>query len=209
MAKFDWFDADDDPRLFSDSCERNREPILEVLREILPETGLVLEVGCGTGQHAAFFGAELPELRWQPTDRDDRAHRSVRGWARHHDADNVLPPRVFDLFDEPPVDSADALVCINTIHIAPWEATARLFEHASSVLSAAAPLVLYGPFRYEHRPLEPSNVRFDQWLKKRDPRSGIRTYEEVDAIARQHGFEPDGDRAMPANNRTVWWRLRD
>jgi SAM-dependent methyltransferase len=205
MAKFDWYDADGDPRLFSDACQRNRGPILEVLREVLPETGLVLETGCGTGQHAAYFGENLPDLVWQPTDRDDRAQHSVRGWVEHHGAENVRPPLVFDLFGESPVESADAIVCINTIHIAPWGATRKLFEHAAALLAPGAPIVLYGPFRYRDRDLEPSNVRFDQWLRRRDPESGIRTFEDVDAIARELGFELGGDRAMPANNRTIWW----
>lgn len=192
---------------FSDACRRNREPILEVLRDVLPEEGFVFEVGSGTGQHAAYFGSQLPELEWQPSDRDpDRD--SIVAWRDDAGVGNVRDPVEFDLFDEePPVERADAVVCINTIHIAPWEATSRLFEHAADLLSEGAPIFLYGPFRYRDRQLEESNQKFDRFLQQRNPESGLRYFEKVDAAARDAGFRHEGDVAMPANNRSIWWRL--
>lgn len=207
MTDFDWNspDAGSDARLHSPSCERNREPILEVLRDVLPARGLVLEVGSGTGQHAAFFAQSLPRIEWQPSDRTNSLE-SIAAWREAVGAVNIQPPMRFDLFDErAPVEAAAAVVCINAIHIAPWKATERLFHHAASLLSSGAPVFLYGPFRYEGRPLEPSNEQFDRWLQERDPQSGIRVFEEVNAIAEEHGFRPGGDEPMPANNRSVWW----
>lgn len=196
-----------DARRFSPACERNREPILAVLRAVLPPRGTVLEVGAGTGQHAAYFGARLPQLTWQPVDRGD-SHDSIAAWTASEEATNVRPPITYDLFDDAdPVDAADALVCINTIHIAPWDATRELFALGARILPAGAPLFLYGPFRYADRDLEPSNARFDALLRDRDPNSGIRLYEEVATIAEARGFQLEADREMPANNRALWFRL--
>lgn len=192
---------------FAEACRRNREPILEVLRDALPESGLVFEIGCGTGQHAAYFGEHLPGLDWQPSDVDP-ASESICAWRDDAGADNVRDPFAFNLFDDDaPIDEADAVVCINTIHIAPWEATRRLFEHAADLLPPGGPLFLYGPFRYDDRVLEASNKRFDRFLKSRDPESGIRCFDDIDEIADDVGFELADDVAMPANNRSIWWEL--
>lgn len=200
-----------DSRRYSEACRRNRDPILAVLRDILPAEGRVLEVGSGTGQHAAYFGSQLSDLTWQPSNHHDELHDSIRAWCREAGAANVRDPATFDLFDDSAPDEVldaepDAIVCINTIHIAPWEATRRLFEHAADLLPRSAPVFLYGPFRYENRELEESNQRFDAFLRRRDPDSGIRCFEEVDAIATECGFSHEGDVAMPANNRSLWWR---
>lgn len=199
-----------DARQFSEACERNKEPIGDRLAAIVGERGVVLEIGSGTGQHAAYLSARFSGLMWQPSDLGDRFD-SVRAWTAERD--NVLEPIVFDLLQEYgaiawPFKWAAAIVCINTIHIAPWEATERLFGHAARILEVGGPLYLYGPFRYRTRPLEPSNERFDEWLRAADPARGIRTFEEVDAIAARNGFELEGDVAMPANNRSIWWRRR-
>lgn len=196
-----------DDRLFSEACERNKEPIAAQLERALPERGTILEIGSGTGQHAAYFASRFASLLWQPTDLGER-FASVRAWTAEQD--NVLEPIVFDLLAvDPPVPSADAIVCINTIHIAPWEATEHLFRHAAKLLPKEGTIFLYGPFRYRDRPLEPSNERFDAWLQGNDPRQGIRTFEDVDAIARRYGFELQDDVPMPANNRSIWWRRRE
>lgn len=193
---------------FSEACRRNRDPILEVLRDVLPEEGFVFEIGSGTGQHAAYFASKMPDLVWQPSDRGDD-HASIEAWRRDADAANLRAPVRFNLFDdEAPVDRADAVVCINTIHIAPWEATPRLFEHAAELLPPEGAIFLYGPFRYRDRELEESNKKFDRHLRQRDPESGLRYFEDVDAAARDAGFCHEGDVAMPANNRSIWWRLR-
>jgi cyclopropane fatty-acyl-phospholipid synthase-like methyltransferase len=191
---------------FSSACERNREPILSVLDDILADAERVLEIGSGTGQHAAYFARHLSHLQWQPTNRPGRLD-SIRAWRQDAELPNLAEPLELDLFDDQwSVEPVDAVVAINVIHIAPWPATERLFEHASNLLSQGGLVYLYGPFRYTDRPLEPSNERFDEWLEERDPNSGIRQFEEVDALAKEHGFELVEDRAMPANNRSIWWQ---
>lgn len=190
---------------FSPSCARNQEAILAVLQELLPTSGRVLEVGSGTGQHAAFFSERLPALCWQPTDLAP-ALPSIRAWAAGTSGANIREPVVLDLLRGPwPALTVDAVVCINTIHIVSWDGVARLFAGAASVLVPGGVLYAYGPYRYASRPLEPSNEAFDAWLKARDPLSGVRDFEAVDELARRHGLGLGGDRAMPANNRSLWW----
>lgn len=190
----------------SDACERNKDPILERLREVLPESPRVLEIGCGTGQHAVHFARHLDGVAWQPADRPGRTG-SVEGRRRRADLDNLLEPLELDLFDgEWNVEPVDALVAINVLHIAPWPATDRLFEHAASLLRSPGIVYCYGPFKYRDRELEPSNRRFDEMLQSRDPDMGLREVEEVRERAATHGFEFVVDRAMPANNRSLVWR---
>lgn len=192
----------------SEASIRNSGPIDDVLEEILSPGDVVWEIGSGTGQHAVYFAERFPEVLWQPTDLpvnlDIIAARSLQ-----YRVPNVRDGLPFNLFDDdPPVDHADIVYAANVIHIAPWEATKRLFDQASRVLAPGGTVFLYGPFRYADRELEPSNERFDKWLKERDSRSGIRVFEKVDAIAREAGFELVEDRGMPANNRSIWWRRR-
>ncbi len=192
---------------FSKACERNTEPIAEVLAELLPaaDGGLVVEVGSGTGQHAVAFARRFPHLLWQPTNRPGRL-ASIEAWRRDAGLENLLTPLPFDLFDDdPPVEHAELVMAINVIHIAPFEATDKLFEHAAQLLSVGSPILLYGPYRYRDRSLEPSNERFDAFLKKRDPESGLRLFEDVDAIASNHGFKHVQTRRLPANNDAHWW----
>lgn len=196
-----------DDRLFSDACLRNRDPIGDVLAHILPERGLVLEVGAGTGQHAVDFATRFPALSWQPADRPDY-HPSIEAWRRHSGTatPNLRPALPFDLFDEaPPLPAADVLVAINVLHIAPAAAMPRLFAHASSMLSHGGLVVVYGPFRYPDRPLEPSNLAFERTLQATDPRRGIREVTTLDALAAAQGFVLGGDTPLPANNHLRWW----
>ncbi|MFP4598787.1 MAG: DUF938 domain-containing protein [Persicimonas sp.] len=203
-------------KAFSESCERNKAPILEVLREIFGDAGSeagsdkkrVLEIGCGSGQHAVHFAAHLPHVTWQPSNQPGRLE-SMRAWAAEADLDNLEDPIEVDLLDEEalPGNGYDAIVASNVIHIAPWPATDALFALAAESLKEGGIVFLYGPYRYESRPLEPSNEKFDMWLQARSPASGLRVFEEVDAIAEKYGFELVEDRAMPANNRAIWWRL--
>ncbi len=189
----------------SPACERNQDPILAVLREIFTAPGLVLEVGSGSGQHAVHFARGLPHLTWQPTDLEDNL-ASIAAWREEAGLPNLRPPLVLDLFAAAwPVSRAQGLVCINTLHIAAWPAVERLFAGAGRLLKRGGILYVYGPYRYAGRPLEPSNEEFDRWLKARDPVSGVREFEAVNAQAEQHGFTLAGDRAMPANNRSLWW----
>lgn len=187
------------------SCERNRDFILPVLQEVLPRTGTVLEIGSGTGQHAAYFAPRLPQLVWQPSDLASN-HASIRAWAAEAAASNLRDPLLLDLFVEPwPVTQADAIVCINTVHIVAWAGVEKLFAGAGRLLPSGGVLYVYGAYRYATRPLEPSNEDFDRWLKARDPASGIRDFEAVDTLARQNSLRVTGDRAMPGNNRSIWW----
>ena len=190
---------------FSEACERNKHAVLEVLREILTTPGLVLEVGSGTGQHAAFFSRNLPHLQWQPTDLAENL-ASIRAWAADEGPQNLLEPLVLDLFSgEWPVIQAQAIVCINTIHIVSWAGVQQLFLGAGQVLPVGGVFYVYGAYRYDDRPLELSNQRFDRWLKVRDPVSGIRDFEAVNGLAKENGLLLVDDRAMPANNRSICW----
>ena len=190
----------------SASCERNRDPILAVLREVLPNSGLVLEIGSGTGQHAAYFAPRLPHLLWQPSDLAGN-HDSIRAWAAEAMAPNLRAPLVLDLLAEPwPIAHADAIVCINTVHIVAWAGVENLFAAAQRLLPPGGLLYVYGAYRYATRPLEPSNEEFDRWLKGRDPLSGVRDFEAVNRLAEQNGLKLAGDRAMPGNNRSIWWQ---
>jgi SAM-dependent methyltransferase len=191
---------------FSEACERNRDPIADVLSTILPEHGLVWEIGAGTGQHAVHFAQRFKQLRWQPTDRPEWL-AGIESWRADAELPNLLEPLRFDLFDaEPPVPAADVVIAINVLHIAPAAASRELFRHAAQVLPQDGMLFVYGPFRDPTRPLEPSNAAFDAMLRARDPASGLRDVAQLDADARAAGFVLQADVAMPANNRSRWWR---
>jgi SAM-dependent methyltransferase len=191
---------------YSPSCERNKGPILAVLREIITTPGLVLEIGSGSGQHAVHFARGLSHVIWQPTDTADNLP-SIAAWRAEANLPNLHEPQVLDLLaDAWPVKRAQVLVCINTIHIISWAGVEKLFMGAGRLLVPGGILYVYGPYRYAKRPLEPSNEEFDRWLKARDPLSGVRLFEDVNRLAEQNGFVLAGDRAMPANNRSLWWK---
>ena len=187
--------------LHAAATERNREPILEVLRRVLPPRGLVLEIASGTGQHVAFFAGALPALRWQPSDVSAAHLDSVRAWSDASGADNIAPALLLDVERQPwPVTHADAIVNINMIHIAPWSATGALFEGAARVLAPAGVLVLYGPFKRGGQHTAESNQRFDERLRAEDPRWGVRDVADVERVARAAGFRLAEVVPMPANN---------
>lgn len=190
---------------FAPACERNQDVILAVLQEIMPAAGTVLEIGSGTGQHAAHFAARLLQLVWQPTELCEN-FASIRAWAEEAALPNLRAPLELDVYEERwPLTSATAVVCINTVHIVAWRGVENLFAGAGRVLPTGGVMAVYGPYRYATRPLEASNENFDQWLKARDPVSGIRDFEAVNALAVRNGLALAGDRAMPANNRAIWW----
>ena len=190
---------------FSPSCERNKEPILEVLRRLFTAPGLVLEIGSGSGQHAVHFARGLPHIIWQPTDTAGSL-ASISAWCAEAGLSNLREPLLLDLFaDDWPAIEAQAVVCINTIHIVSWQGVERLFAGVGRWLGPGGILYVYGPYRYAARPLEPSNEEFDRWLKARDPVSGVRLFEDVNRLAVQNGLALAGDCAMPANNRSIWW----
>ena len=187
------------------ACERNRDPILAVLRQVLPECGRVLEIGSGTGQHAAYFSAAFPHLEWLPSDLSENLE-GISRW-REEAGENCLSPIGLDLLaDSLELPDADAIVCINTLHIVAWRGACNLFAAAGQCLAPGQALYLYGPYRYADRPLEPSNVQFDQWLKERNPVSGIRNFDDLTKVAKDHGFVLDADIPMPANNRSLCFR---
>jgi SAM-dependent methyltransferase len=193
--------------LHAAATERNREPILEVLRRVLPPVGLVLEIASGTGQHVTFFARALPALRWQPSDPSPVHRDSVRAWTAACGADNIAQPLDLDVEREPwPLARADAILNINMIHIAPWSATVALFQGAARVLPAAGVLYLYGPFKREGQHTADSNQRFDERLRGEDPRWGVRDLGEVQAVATAAGFHKAEVIAMPANNLSLVFR---
>ena len=192
---------------FAPAAERNRQPILEVLRRVLPPSGLVLEVASGTGQHAIFFTEHLPSVRWQPTDTSPEALQSIGAWVEETTRENVLPPLDLDVRSpEWPLPKADALVCINMIHISPWEAAEALFRGAGKLLPNGSPMVTYGPYRLHGEHTAPSNAAFDENLRSRNAHWGIRDIDELVELGGRTGFALDERIAMPANNMSLVWR---
>lgn len=189
------------------AATRNREPILAVLRTLLPERGLVLEIASGTGQHAAAFADALPGLTWQPSDPDPAALASIAAWRETAGFPNLRQPIALDAASDAwPMDRADAVLCINMVHISPWGATEGLMRGAARILPAGGPLILYGPYRRAGVPTAPSNEAFDASLKARDPRWGLRDQETVEAEAARNGLRLDRLVEMPANNLVLVFR---
>jgi hypothetical protein len=189
------------------ATERNREPIAAVLKEVLPASGLVLEIASGTGEHSAFFAPLFPALLWQPSDPDPEAVLSIRAWREEAKADNLLEPLKLDAAaEEWPVSRADAILCINMVHISPWGATKGLMRGSGRLLGAGAPLILYGPYRRAGVPTAPSNDAFDSSLRARNPEWGLRDLGKVEAEAALHGLRFDRLFEMPANNVTAVFR---
>jgi SAM-dependent methyltransferase len=189
------------------SAERNKGPILEVLRRVLPPRGLVLEIGSGTGQHVVHFARALPALSWQPSEFDRARHGSIAAWIRAEHLGNVAAPLELDVRTRPwPVTAADALVCINVIHISPWSVTQALFAGAGEILPPGGVIVTYGPYRRDGHHTAPSNERFDAQLRAENPEWGVRDLERVADVAQDAGFLLSEAVAMPANNFTVVFR---
>lgn len=191
---------------FAESCVQNRAPILAVLREIFADRRRVLEVGSGTGQHAVYFAPELGHLTWQTADVVAH-HAGIRQWLAEAAAPNVLPPLALDVNDAAwHGERYDAVFSANTLHIMSWPEVEKFFAGVGAVLQEGGVLAVYGPFNYNGAYTSESNARFDAWLKARDPASGVRDFEAVDALARAQGLALQRDVAMPANNRTLVWR---
>lgn len=191
---------------FSPACERNREPILAVLRAWFADREQVLEIGSGTGQHAVHFAAALPGLRWQASDVAERLP-GIRAWLQEAALPNTPAPIALDVNDPPPAAARyDAVFSANTLHIMGWKEVERMFAALPGLTRRGAVLVIYGPFNYEGRYTSPSNAQFDEALHSADPRRGLRDFEEVDALAGAAGFALQEDREMPANNRCLVWK---
>ncbi len=180
---------------------RNRDAIVAVLADWLPATGTVLEVASGSGEHAVHFAAAFPHLDWQPSDPDPAGLTSIAAWRDEAGLANLAPPLALDASSEGwPVDRADAILCINMVHISPWGATLGLLAGAARLLPAGAPLILYGPYTEPDTPTAESNLAFDASLRTRDASWGLRDIEAVKAAAAAAGLAFAERRAMPANN---------
>ncbi len=189
---------------FAPATQRNRQPILDILRRVLPARGQVLEIAAGTGEHAAFFAGEFPNLTWQPTDTEPMALASIASWVAEAALPNLKAPLELDVCSLPwPVTAADAVVCINMIHISPWRSCVALCQGASAILPRGGLLYLYGPYLQREVETAPSNLAFDESLREQDPEWGLRKLEDVVSTAREFGLEWQEMVAMPANNLSV------
>jgi hypothetical protein len=194
--------------LVAPAAERNKGPILEVLRTLLPPTGTVLEIASGTGQHVVHFARALPGLHWMPSDAAAQARRSIAAWLASERLPNVAPPIELDVLERPwaVTGPIDAIVCINLIHISPWPVTTALFAEAREKLCESGLVYLYGPYKQQGRHTAPSNEAFDRSLRAQDPEWGVRNLEDVVETARSTGFEHLTTVEMPANNLSVAFR---
>jgi cyclopropane fatty-acyl-phospholipid synthase-like methyltransferase len=193
---------------FSQACENNKKPILEILQRVFADRRKVLEIGSGTGQHAVFFAANLPHLHWQTSDLPEN-HPGIREWLREAQLSNVAEPIVIDADQQPwPVDPVDAVFTANTFHIMSWPQVERCFQGIAQVLQPDSKLAVYGPFNYGGEFTNDSNRNFDKWLKQRGAHQGIRDFEAVNALAEGIGLRLLEDNAMPANNRLLAWGKR-
>lgn len=200
----------DPVRLYAPATTRNRDPILEVLRRHLPSSGLVLEIASGTGEHIAHFAQAFAGIAFQPSDPDGIARVSIDAWTAALGRTNVRPALLLDAAsDEWPVQAADAIICINMLHIAPWGATVGLMRGAARALHHGGILYLYGPYRRGGRHTAESNAAFDQDLRMRNSDWGVRDLETVAALASEHGFGPPTVAEMPANNLSLIFRRHE
>jgi len=199
-----------DVPLTAPAAERNKGPILGVLKRVLPAQGLVLEIASGTGQHVVHFAEAMPHLTWQPSDPDAELRASIRAWIAQTGVSNACAALDLDVCWQPwRLAEAEAVVRINMIHIAPWSATAALMAGAARILPPTGALVLYGPYRREGRHAAPSNEAFDRQLRSSNPDWGVRDLEAVAEVAVSHGLALRDVIAMPANNLSVMFRPVD
>ncbi|MEW6132722.1 MAG: DUF938 domain-containing protein [Pseudomonadota bacterium] len=187
---------------FSEPCERNKGPILAVLRQVFAQPARILEIGSGTGQHAVHFGAALPHVVWQTSDLPAN-HPGIRAWIEEAALPNVPAPVALDVNGPWPLQTYDGVFTANTLHIVSWALAQKLVAGAAALLEEGGRLVIYGPFNYGGAFTSASNARFDEWLKARDPLSGIRDFEAVAKCAEINGLHMRADHAMPANNRLL------
>ncbi|MGD8559247.1 MAG: DUF938 domain-containing protein [Gammaproteobacteria bacterium] len=191
---------------FAESCEQNKQPILEVLQQEFADAHTVLEIGSGTGQHAVFFAKQLPHLLWQTSDVIDY-HASINAWVADCGLENVLPPLELDVAKHHwPNHHYDGVFSANTTHIMSWSEVVELFNGLGNIIKPGGKFCLYGPFNVGGHYTSDSNAQFDRWLKARDPLSGIRDMEALDKLARQQDMQLINDYEMPANNRTLVWQ---
>ena len=190
---------------FSEACEENKAPILEVLLQLFHDARTVLEIGSGTGQHAVHFAAAMPHLIWQTSDLEEH-HPGIRAWLREAQLSNLRNPIGLDVGADWPAGEYDGIFSANTTHIISWPEVESMFQGIGRVLKRGGCFALYGPFNYQGGFTSDSNRRFDQWLKSRDPLSGIRDFEALEELATAHHLTLSEDLEMPVNNRILVWR---
>lgn len=191
---------------YSQASENNKEPILRVIQPLFENVASVLEVGSGTGQHAVHFASHMPHLTWHTSDLSEN-HPGINAWIKQANVNNLRPPKVFDVNEQWPQISVDAVFSANTLHIMSWQSVQRFFQGLASIVNPKALLVIYGPFNYGGNFTSPSNARFEQWLKEVDPQRGIRDFEAVNQLAQDAGLSLLADHEMPANNRLLVWQM--
>lgn len=191
---------------YAESCEQNREPILSVIKPLLAQQQSVLEIGSGTGQHAVYFSQQMPQLTWQPSDQQEFLP-GISLWIEDARLANIAEPIELDVKTSNwPDTTFDTVFSANTLHIMHWHEVQALFRGIKNILANNGLLLIYGPFNYNQTYTSDSNARFDNWLKQRDPLSGIRNFEDVNALAEEQGLVLLNDYAMPANNRILYWK---
>ena len=189
---------------FAESCEQNKHVILDVIKNEFAEHNNILEIGSGTGQHAVYFAAHLPHLTWQPSEQEENI-QGILSWLEDYSGNNILQPINLNVKQEWPSTTFDAVFSANTAHIMDWPAVIELFKGIGQVLESNGTFCLYGPFNYQQQYSSESNARFDQWLKSRDPASGIRDFDDLNDIAKENKLIFKKDIEMPANNRILVW----
>ncbi len=187
---------------FSQACENNKGPILEVLKTVFNKTESVLEIGSGTGQHSVFFAEQLPHLQWYTSDRHIN-HEGINLWLKEANLTNLHGPLELDLNYAWPVNNVDAIYTANTFHIVSWQLVEQFFKGVSTHLVSQGVVCIYGPFKYQGQFTSASNEEFDRFLTQRDPFSGIRDFEAIEQLARHAGLTLISDTAMPANNQLL------
>ncbi len=190
---------------YSEACDENKVPILNVIRTEFSDCRRILEIGSGTGQHAVYFSGHLPYLSWQTSDRHSN-HSSINAWRMESGLENILSPLSLDVTCAPwPETGYDGAFSANTAHIMSWPAVEEMFNGIGNVLAGSGIFCLYGPFNYQGRFTSTSNARFEHWLKDRDPLSGLRNFEDLDELANINGLALKADHEMPVNNRLLVW----
>ena len=198
-----------DLRLYYPATQRNREPILEVLRDVLPRTGQVLEISSGSGEHAVYFAQAFPSIQWTPSDPDLRCLSSIDAWRITQSIHNLKPPISLDVCQKSwPMQYADAIVNINMIHIAPWEACLALMKGCATLLDEGGVLFMYGPYKVKGEHTSESNFHFDMNLRDQNPQWGVRDLDKVIEVAHHVGLIHQETRKMPANNLSVIYQRK-
>ncbi len=192
-------------RKYSEACEQNKEPILEVLQEVFKDSKAVLEIGSGSGQHAVYFAKHLKHLNWQPSDLAENLS-SIHAWEAEEALSNLNPPVELDVRDRPwKVSPVEAIFSANSLHIMSWDMVKQFFRGVGEVLKPQGKLLVYGPFSYQGAHTSPSNARFDQYLKQQNLLSGVRDFVDLDQLAKGQSLSIVEDYAMPTNNRCLLW----